>query len=142
MAGNGGQMAEQFEAKVERAGKKPKLAQVKRTIKTNAETKAVTPVSTGVKTGRGGIGNAAAVTLRKAACRVVKANRKTLSDLLLDEAYKGSKDSRKLLISLAAPAKTGKDKGKKRCRRSLAMDLASGPVWQETATESDAETEG
>jgi hypothetical protein len=71
---------------------------------------------------------------------VVAENSDDLSVFLMKTTYGGNITSAKLLISLVAPAKADKDMGKKRSGRSLVIDLAAEPVWQEPMTEAAAET--
>ncbi len=137
MAGNGGEMAGKFEAELERAEREEKLAQVKAVVNVKAKATA----GTRAKTNRGKTSKKAAESLRKAASNVVEKNSNQLSQFLLDETYKGSITSAKLLISLVVPAKADKDKGKRRSGRSLAMNLAAEPVWQEPMTEAAAATD-
>jgi hypothetical protein len=135
MAGNGGQMAGKFEAELERAEREEELAQVKAIVNVKAKATA----GTRAKTSRGKTSKKAAESLRNAASIVVAENSNKLSQFLLDETFKGSITSAKLLISLVVPAKADKDKGKKRSGRSLAMNLAAEPLWQEPMTEAGAE---
>ena len=134
MAGNGGQMAGKFEAELERAERKEQ-AQVKAIVNAKARTTS----GTRAMTSRGKTSKKAAEGLRKAASKVVAEDSNLLSKFLRKKAYKGSITSAKLLISLVETAKADKDKGKKRSGRSLAMNLAAEPVWQEPMTEAAGE---
>lgn len=125
-------MAGKYEAELERAEQKEKLAQVKTVAKAKAT------AGTRATTSCGKTSKKSAVRLRKAANKAVGQNSKDLSHFLLHETYNGSITSAKLLISLVDPAKAGKDKRKKRSGRSLAIDLAAEPVWREPMTEAGA----
>jgi len=140
MAGNGGQMAGKFEAELKRAEQKEKLAQVKAVAKADARAEAKATVRARAKANRGYTSKKAAASLCNAASKAVADNSMDLSEFLLKTTYGGNITSAKLLISLSAPAKADKDTGKKRSGRSLAIDLAAEPVWQEPMTEAAAET--
>jgi len=133
-------MAGKFEAELKRAERKEKLAQVKAVAKADARAKAKAIVRMSAKTSRGETSKKATECLRNAASKVVAENSDDLSEFLLKTTYGGNITSAKLLISLAVPAKADKDMGKKQSGRSLAIDLAAEPVWQEPMTEAAAET--
>jgi hypothetical protein len=116
--GNGGQMAKSTEKRLEPVGK------------------------TGGKTTGKKADSAGMRALRKAADKTVEDNSARITASLLKEILEGKLRSGKMLFELAEPQAEKEGASKRGRRRSVAMELAAEPEWQELVTDASAETMG